>query len=119
MGKTKRKTKGYEILDGYCELGLIEVKKGIALGIRIHGPGRRPKERCITLIIGRKGMVTCGAFDVAGWTRKMGYVAAKVPGSGPSFDAALTKRVVAVTPRAGDLGVKVGLTGRKALELMM
>ena len=86
-------SKDHKILDGYAEFGLIEVKHGVALGIRIHGPGRRPKQRCITLIIGRQGMLTCGAFNIDQWNRESGYVAARVPGSGPSFDHSLNNKV--------------------------
>ena len=67
------------------------------------------------------GMVGCGAFDVAALIN-FGYPAAKVrPAQGSSIATIedLLKGIVKeVNPAAERLGLKVGQTGREALELL-
>jgi len=67
------------------------------------------------------GMVGCGAFDVAA-LNNFGYPAAKVrPSQGSSIatiEDLLQGIVKEVNPNAETLGLKVGLTGREALELL-
>jgi uncharacterized protein YunC (DUF1805 family) len=67
------------------------------------------------------GMVGCGAFDVAA-LNNFGYPAAKVrPSRGSSIatiEDLLQGIVKEVNPAAEKLGLKVGLTGREALELL-
>ena len=67
------------------------------------------------------GMVGCGAFDVAALDN-FGYPAAKVrPSRGSSIatiEDLLQGIVKEVNPNAEKLGLKVGLTGREALELL-
>ena len=67
------------------------------------------------------GMVGCGAFDVAA-LNNFGYPAAKVrPAHGSSIatiEDLLQGIVKEVNPAAEKLGLKVGLTGREALELL-
>lgn len=67
------------------------------------------------------GMVGCGAFDVAA-LNNFGYPAAKVrPSQGSSIatiDDLLQGIVKEVNPAAEKLGVKVGITGREALDLL-
>ena len=67
------------------------------------------------------GMVGCGAFDVAA-LNNFGYPAAKVR-SGNScsistIEDLLQGIVKEVNPSAEKLGLKVGITGRDALELL-
>jgi len=67
------------------------------------------------------GLVGCGAFDVAA-LNNFGYPAAKVrPAQGSSIatiEDLLQCIVKEVNPAAEKLGLKVGLTGREALELL-
>jgi len=67
------------------------------------------------------GMVGCGAFDVAA-LNNFGYPAAKVrPSQGSSIatiEDLLQGIVKEVNPAAEKLGLKIGLTGRDALELL-
>jgi len=67
------------------------------------------------------GMVGCGAFDVAS-LNNFGYPAAKVrPIQGSSIatiEDLLQGIVKEVNPAAEKLGLKVGLTGKEALELL-
>ena len=66
-------------------------------------------------------MVGCGAFDVAA-LNNFGYPAAKVrPAHGNSIatiEDLLQGIVREVNPAAEKLGLKVGISGRDALELM-
>ncbi|MDD1750599.1 MAG: YunC family protein [Methanothrix sp.] len=67
------------------------------------------------------GMVGCGAFDVAA-LNNFDYPAAKVrPSRGNSIatiEDLMQGIVKEVNPAAEKLGLKVGLTGREALELL-
>jgi uncharacterized protein YunC (DUF1805 family) len=67
------------------------------------------------------GMVGCGAFDVAA-LNNFGYPAAKVrPSRGSTIatiEDLLEGIVKEVNPNAEKLGLKIGLTGREALELL-
>ncbi len=67
------------------------------------------------------GMVGCGAFDVAA-LNNFGYPAAKVrPAQGGSIatiEDLLHGIVKEANPAAEKLGLKVGQTGREALELL-
>lgn len=67
------------------------------------------------------GMVGCGAFDVAA-LNSFGYPAAKVrPSQGGSIatiDDLMQGIVKEVNPAAEKLGLKVGITGKEALDLL-
>jgi uncharacterized protein YunC (DUF1805 family) len=67
------------------------------------------------------GMVGCGAFDVAA-LNNFGYPAARVrPAQGSSISTIedlLQGIVKEANPSAEKLGLKVGQTGREALELL-
>jgi uncharacterized protein YunC (DUF1805 family) len=67
------------------------------------------------------GMVGCGAFDVAA-LNNFGYPAVKVrPAQGGSIatiEDLLQGVVKEVNPTAEKLGLKVGQTGREALEIL-
>ena len=67
------------------------------------------------------GMVGCGAFDVAA-LNNFGYPAAKVrPAQGntiATIEDLLHGIVKEVNPAAETLGLKVGMSGREALELL-
>lgn len=66
-------------------------------------------------------MVGCGAFDLAA-LNNFGYPAAKVRsakgGSIATGEDLLQGIVKEVNPAAEKLGLRVGLTGREALELL-
>ncbi len=72
-------------------------------------------------VVTSRGMVGCGAFDVAA-LGNFGYPAARVrPAQGASIasiDDLLQGIVKEVNSAAEKLGVKVGQTGRQALELL-
>lgn len=67
------------------------------------------------------GMVGCGAFDVSA-LNNFGYPAARVrPGIGSSIvtiDDLLQGIIKEVNPAAEKMGLKNGMTGREALDLL-
>jgi uncharacterized protein YunC (DUF1805 family) len=67
------------------------------------------------------GMVGCGAFDVTA-LNNFGYPAAKVrPAQGSSIatiDDLLQGIIKEVNPAAEKLGIKAGITGKEALDLL-
>jgi uncharacterized protein YunC (DUF1805 family) len=72
-------------------------------------------------VITDKGMVGCGAFDIIA-LNNFGYPAAKVKAAKGSsvatIDDLLQGIVKEVNPAAEKLGLKVGITGREALDLL-
>lgn len=96
--------------------------------IKVQLPGKQADGYVIPLgpvnlvnVVTDVGMVGCGAFDVAA-LNNFGYPAAKVrPSQGNSIatiEDLLLGIVKEVNPNAETLGLKVGLTGREALELL-
>ena len=72
-------------------------------------------------VITDTGMVGCGAFDIIA-LNNFGYPAAKVKAAKGSsvatIDDLLQGIVKEVNPAAEKLGLKVGITGREALDLL-
>jgi len=68
-----------------------------------------------------KGMIGCGAFDVMA-LEKFGYPAAKIKPKGNSvkdIDDLLEGEVAAVNASGEKLGIKSGMSGKKASELIV
>ena len=74
----------------------------------------------LVLVVTDKGMVGCGAFDVMALS-SFGYPAARVrPSKGSSISSIedlLNGIVKEANPAAEKLGVKIGMSGREALDL--
>ena len=72
-------------------------------------------------VVAKKGMVGCGAIDVAA-LNNFNYPAAKVrPLAGPSIvtvDDLLAGMIRESNPAAQALGISVGMTGKAALDLL-
>ena len=72
-------------------------------------------------VVARQGMVGCGAFDVAA-LNNFGYPAARVrPSSGNSvatIDDLLAGIVKEANTAAEALGVRAGMTGKEALDVL-
>jgi uncharacterized protein YunC (DUF1805 family) len=72
-------------------------------------------------VIGAKGMVGCGAFDVQA-LEKFGYAAARVRSktgtSIATLDDLLSGIIVEANPSAERYGVRAGMSGREALDLL-
>ena len=76
----------------------------------------------VNLVFARteKGLVGCGAFDVMA-LEKFGYAAAKVKPKGDSvadLDDLMAGEITAVNPSGEKLGIKTGMSGKDALELL-
>ena len=82
------------------------------MGLRTDLPDSPP----LLLIMGEKGFVMCGFLNVES-AEKLGVTAAVVSGV-KTFDDVLNGQVKAVTSKAKNLGVEVGMKGADALKLM-
>jgi uncharacterized protein YunC (DUF1805 family) len=80
-----------------------------------------PGQVNLVCVVTDMGMVGCGAFDVAA-LNNFGYPAARVgPSRGSSIatiEDLLQGIVKEVNPAAERLGLKVGMAGREALDLL-
>ncbi len=74
------------------------------------------KNASILVILAKRGMLACGYINLATADR-LGDAAAIVTGVVSHSDM-LSKKVVAVSKAAADMGVKVGMSGSIALEKM-
>ena len=89
----------------------VRLKNGTVLGIRIDlniAP--------ILVMKADKGFVMCGYLNIDA-AEKMGDVAARVSGV-RTFEDVLEARINQATTKANGLGIKEGMTGREALELL-
>jgi len=82
------------------------------MGLRTDLPDSPP----LLLIMGEKGFVMCGFLNVEN-AEKLGVTAAVVSGV-KTFDDVLNGQVKAVTSKAKNLGIEVGMKGADALKLM-
>jgi uncharacterized protein YunC (DUF1805 family) len=82
------------------------------MGLRTDLPDSPP----LLLIMGEKGFVMCGFLNVES-AEKLGVTAAVVSGV-KTFDEVLNGQVKAVTSKAKNLGIEVGMKGADALKLM-
>ena len=94
-------------------MGQVEVGGRKALGVRVELPGSPP----LLLIVAERGFVMCGFLNVEA-AERLGVAAAMVSGV-RTFEDVLEAPVRACTSRARELGVREGMRGREALELMM
>lgn len=62
-----------------------------------------------------KGFLMCGYLSLEK-AEQLGDVAVRVAGA--SFDEVLANKITGMTPQAAALGVKEGMTGREAAELL-
>jgi uncharacterized protein YunC (DUF1805 family) len=82
------------------------------MGLRTDLPDSPP----LLLIMGEKGFVMCGFLNVES-AEKLGVTAAVVSGV-KTFDDVLNGQVKAVTSKAKNLGIEVGMRGADALKLI-
>jgi uncharacterized protein YunC (DUF1805 family) len=82
------------------------------MGLRTDLPDSPP----LILVTGEKGFVMCGFLNVES-AEKLGVTAAVVSGV-KTFDDVLNGQVKAVTSKAKNLGIEVGMKGADALKLM-
>jgi len=90
----------------------IKLDEKNCLGLRTDLPESPP----LLLIIGEKGFVMCGFLNIES-AEKLGVAAAVVSGV-KTFEDVLNGQVKAVTSKAKNLGVEVGMIGADALKHM-
>ena len=73
-------------------------------------------KRPLLIIRGRKGFLACAYIDVT--TCDLTGEACAIVTGVSSFEEMLSAKVVKVSRAASDLGVEVGITGARALELL-
>ncbi len=98
---------------GSVLVGQVEVGGRKALGVRVELPGSPP----LLLIVAERGFVMCGFLNVEA-AERLGVAAAMVSGV-RTFEDVLEAPVRACTSKARELGVREGMKGREALELMI
>jgi len=91
----------------------VKVNDETCLGVKIELPDSPP----LLLVVADKGFVMCGFLDVD-VAEKLGVAAAVVSGV-KSFEDVLNAEVKAVTSKARDLSVSVGMKGVDALKHMV
>ncbi len=89
----------------------IELDNGSALGLSFS-----MQNAPLIVIRADRGFVMCGYLDMD-TAAALGDVAVKVKGVN-TFDDLLHAPVVGATQEAMNLGIKVGMKGKEALELM-
>lgn len=94
----------------------VPYKNGEAKGYVIPlGPAN------LVLVVAKRGMIGCGAFDVQG-LEKFDYPAARVkPTRGSSIaslEDLLSGEVKDANAQAAELGLAAGMSGREALDLL-
>jgi uncharacterized protein YunC (DUF1805 family) len=90
----------------------VKVYDKTCLGLRVELPDSPP----LLLVVVERGFVMCGFLNVDA-AEKMGVAAAVVSGV-KSFEDMLNAQVKAVTAKANNLGVNVGMKGIDALGHM-
>ncbi|TQD26978.1 YunC family protein [Methanolobus vulcani] len=89
----------------------IELENGTCMGLSFA-----MQNASLLVIRADRGFVMCGYLDME-TASALGDVAVKVKGVN-SFEDVLVAPVVGATQKAINLGIKVGMTGKEALELM-
>jgi uncharacterized protein YunC (DUF1805 family) len=93
------------------EIKQIKLNSGTALGIKIMKDEKGP---LVVLIKAEKGFIVCSNFSMKALEEK-GVVAARIAGIN-SIETALETNIVEITSKAKELGLREGMTVRKALE---
>jgi uncharacterized protein YunC (DUF1805 family) len=94
----------------------VSTDSGAASGLSVGWDGGQ-----FVMIVGEKGIVSCGVIDMAVMNRFDAAIA--VARGTPekalvTSDDLLNATIAEVTDKAAALGVKVGMTGREALEVL-
>ena len=89
----------------------IELKRGTAIGLDLE-----MHHASLLVVKASRGFVMCGYLDML-TAEKLGDVAVRVSGVS-TINEMLVAEVKAVTPKAQELGITVGMKAKDALELM-
>jgi uncharacterized protein YunC (DUF1805 family) len=95
------------------EVSPLRIGGKTALGVRVELPNSPP----LLVIIGQNGFVGCGFININA-AEKLDVAVATVTGV-KTFDDVLNAEIRAVTSKAQSRGVRVGMKGRDALELLL
>lgn len=89
----------------------IKIGNNIAIGVNLELQNAN-----LIVIRAKKGYIMCGylSMDTA---NRLEDVAAKVTGI-KNFDDALKAKIVGVSEKAKEIGIKEGMTGKETLEKM-
>jgi len=91
----------------------LKVEGKDCLGVKVELPDSPP----LLAIMGSKGFVMCGFLNMEA-AERLGVVAAMVSGV-KTFEDVLNGQVKAVSSKAENLGVEVGMKGAEALKHML
>ena len=91
----------------------LDVEGKTVLGLKVELPSSPP----LLLIIANKGFIMCGYLSIEA-AEKLNVAAAMVSGV-KSFDDVLNAEIKAVTSKAENLDVRVGLKGMEALKKLI
>lgn len=91
----------------------LKIGDKTALGLRVELPNSPP----LVIIIGQTGFVGCGFINMEA-AEKLDVAAATVTGV-KTFDDVLNAEIRAVTSKAQAKGVRVGMKGKDAVELLL
>jgi uncharacterized protein YunC (DUF1805 family) len=92
---------------------ISQIENVSAVGIKVTMPGAPP----LILIRGARGVLFCGYLNTE-VAERLGLAAAIVSGV-KNFEEMLDKPVTYSTSKANELGVKPGMSGRDALNLLV
>lgn len=93
---------------------LVKLKDSYAQGIMLPAPGGQGHPNMLVVEC-RKGYLMCGYLNLSA-ADKFGDAAVLVGGA--DFDAILANPIKGMTAAAKDLGVKEGMTGEQAAEVL-
>jgi len=93
------------------KLGKIKINNKEAEGVSVN-----TGNTFVLIIKAEKGFLGCGYFDI-NVANKVGDIAAIVTGV-KTFDDMLNAKVVKVSEKAKEIGVKEGMKGKEALLLL-
>lgn len=97
-----------------AEIKTLSINGKNATGTILLSPGGENHPNLI-IIECEKGFLMCGYINMAA-AEKFGDAAVQVGGA--SFDEVLSNPIKAFTTKAKELGVKEGMTGREAAEIL-
>ncbi len=93
------------------QIEMIKVNDKAVQGIRIPSPGGEGHPNML-ILLAENGYIMCGYLNQAA-AENFGDAAAVVGGS--TFDEILANPVKAVTTKAAELGITIGMTGAEAI----
>lgn len=91
----------------------ININGKVAMGLKVELPDSPP----LLIIVGRTGFVMCGFLNMEA-AEKLNVAAATVSGV-KTFEEVLQAEIKAVTSKAEMKGIKLGMRGKEAVDLLL